>query len=95
LSQLETHINRINTKLQEVLKNYDALKKQHVQQVETIQVLTAEKKAHEQKIRLLEEQQYLLKSMAGKLDEKEKKSFEQALGKYIREIDKCIAMLSE
>lgn len=95
MSQLETHINRINTKLQEVLKNYDALKKQHVQQVETIQVLTAEKKAHEQKIRLLEEQQYLLKSMAGKLDEKEKKSFEQALGKYIREIDKCIAMLSE
>lgn len=95
MSQLETHINRINTKLQEVLKNYDALKKQHLQQVETIQVLTAEKKAQEQKIRLLEEQQYLLKSMAGKLDEKEKKSFEQALGKYIREIDKCIAMLSE
>ena len=95
MSQLETHINRINTKLQEVLKNYDALKKQHVQQVETIQALTAEKKAHEQKIRLLEEQQYLLKSMAGKLDEKGKKSFEQALGKYIREIDKCIAMLSE
>ncbi len=95
MSQLETHINRINNKLQEVLKNYDALKKQHAQQVETIQALTAEKKAHEQKIRLLEEQQYLLKSMAGKLDEKEKKSFEQALGKYIREIDKCIAMLSE
>ena len=95
MSQLETYINRINTKLQEVLKNYDALKKQHVQQVETIQALTAEKKAHEQKIRLLEEQQYLLKSMAGKLDEKGKKSFEQALGKYIREIDKCIAMLSE
>ena len=95
MSQLETHINRINNKLQEVLKNHDALKKLHLQQVETIQVLTAEKKAHEQKIRLLEEQQYLLKSMAGKLDEKEKKSFEQALGKYIREIDKCIAMLSE
>lgn len=95
MSQLETHINRINTKLQEVLKNHDALKKLHLQQVETIQVLTAEKKAHEQKIRLLEEQQYLLKSMAGKLEEKEKKSFEQALGKYIKEIDKCIAMLSE
>jgi hypothetical protein len=95
LSQLETHINRINNKLQEVLKNYDALKKQNVQQTETIQVLTAEKNVQTQKIRLLEEQQYLLKSMAGKLDEKEKKSFEQALGKYIREIDKCIAMLSE
>ena len=95
MSQLETHINRINNKLQEVLKNYDALKKQNVQQTETIQVLTAEKNVQTQKIRLLEEQQYLLKSMAGKLDEKEKKSFEQALGKYIREIDKCIAMLSE
>ena len=95
MSQLETHISRINNKLQEVLKNYDALKKQHVQQTETIQVLTAEKNVQTQKIRLLEEQQYLLKSMAGKLDEKEKKSFEQALGKYIREIDKCIAMLSE
>ena len=95
MSQLETHISRINNKLQEVLKNYDALKKQNVQQTETIQVLTAEKNVQTQKIRLLEEQQYLLKSMAGKLDEKEKKSFEQALGKYIREIDKCIAMLSE
>jgi cell division protein FtsB len=95
LSQLESHISRINNKLQEVLKNYDALKKQNVKQTETIQVLTAEKNAQAQKIRLLEEQQYLLKSMAGKLDEKEKKSFEQALGKYIREIDKCIAMLSE
>jgi len=95
LSQLETHISRINNKLQEVLKNYDALKKLNVKQTETIQVLTAEKNAQTQKIRLLEEQQYLLKSMAGKLDEKEKKSFEQALGKYIREIDKCIAMLSE
>jgi len=95
LSQLETHINRINNKLQEVLKNYEALKRQSLQQTETIQVLTAEKNVQTQKIRLLEEQQYLLKSMAGKLDEKEKKSFEQALGKYIREIDKCIAMLSE
>jgi len=95
LSQLETHISRINNKLQEVLKSYDALKKQNVQQTETIQALTAEKNVQTQKIRLLEEQQYLLKSMAGKLDEKEKKSFEQALGKYIREIDKCIAMLSE
>lgn len=95
MSQLETHISRINNKLQEVLKNYDALKKQNIQQTETIQVLTAEKNEQIQKIRLLEEQQYLLKSMAGKLDEKEKKSFEQALGKYIREIDKCIAMLSE
>jgi hypothetical protein len=95
LSQLETHITRINNKLQEVLKHYEVLKKQNVQQTETIQVLTAEKNAQIQKIRLLEEQQYFLKSIAGKLDEKEKKSFEQALGKYIREIDKCIAMLSE
>lgn len=95
MSQLETHITRINNKLQEVLKHYEVLKKQNVQQTETIQVLTAEKNAQIQKIRLLEEQQYLLKSIAGKLDEKEKKSFEQALGKYIREIDKCIAMLSE
>jgi cell division protein FtsB len=95
LSQLETHITRINNKLQEVLKHYEVLKKQNVQQTETIQVLTAEKNAQIQKIRLLEEQQYLLKSIARKLDEKEKKSFEQALGKYIREIDKCIAMLSE
>ncbi len=95
MSQLETHINSINSKLQEVLKRYDALKQQQVKQTEAIQVLTAEKNAQAQKIRVLEEQQYLLKSMAGKLDEKEKKSFEQALGKYIREIDKCIAMLSE
>jgi hypothetical protein len=47
------------------------------------------------KIRALEEQQYILKSAAGELNAVEKKAFEQTINKYIREIDKCIALLNE
>ena len=43
----------------------------------------------------LEEQQYILKSAAGELNNTDKKAFEQTISKYIKEIDKCIALLSE
>jgi ABC-type iron transport system FetAB ATPase subunit len=44
---------------------------------------------------LLEEQQLILKSSTGKMNEADKKAMEQVIGKYIKEIDKCIALLSE
>jgi len=43
----------------------------------------------------LEEQQYILKSAAGELNSADKKAFEQTISRYIKEIDKCIALLSE
>ena len=43
----------------------------------------------------MEEQVNLLKASSGQMDEPSKKAFEKQLNHYIREIDRCIAMLSQ
>jgi predicted transcriptional regulator len=95
LQELQTHITRIQTKLQHLVKKHVQLQKHSLQQQEIISKLTEEKELNQKKIKILEEQQLILKSAAGELSTTDKKAFEQAIGKYIREIDKCIALLSE
>jgi peptidoglycan hydrolase CwlO-like protein len=95
LEQIETHIARINTKLQDLLKKHASLQKQNQQQQELIAKLKEQQDSGEKKIKALEEQQYILKSAAGELNSTDKKAFEQTISRYIKEIDKCIALLSE
>ena len=95
MEKLESHIGRIQTKLLTLLKKHAVLQKEFAQQQETIVLLKQEKEETAKKIRALEEQQYILKSAAGDLNAVEKKAFEQTINKYIREIDKCIALLNE
>ncbi len=95
MEQIATHIARINTKLQDLLKKHASLQKQNQQQRELIAKLKEQQEAGEKKIKALEEQQYILKSAAGELNSTDKKAFEQTISRYIKEIDKCIALLSE
>ncbi|MEP7166005.1 MAG: hypothetical protein ABI741_14985 [Ferruginibacter sp.] len=92
---IEVHINRINSKLQELLKKHASLAKESEQQKKIIQKLEQENELRESKIKALEQQQYILKAAAGKMDEPDKKEFEQVINKYIREIDRCINLLNE
>ena len=55
----------------------------------------AQKEENEKKLKEMQEQQYILQSAAGNLNDTDKKAFEKIIGKYIKEIDKCIALLSE
>jgi peptidoglycan hydrolase CwlO-like protein len=95
LEQIATHIARINTKLQDLLKKHAGLQKQNQQQQELIANLKQQQEAATKKIKALEEQQFILKSAAGELNPTDKKAFEQTISRYIKEIDKCIALLSE
>lgn len=81
--------------MQELIKQYQSLQKLSIQQQETIQKLKTQEEVNQKKIRTLEEQQLILKSAAGELSTTDKKAFEQTINKYIKEIDKCIALLSE
>lgn len=94
MKQVEEHINRINSKLQELLKKVALLTKESEQQQKTIQKLQQENELKEGKINMLEQQQLILKSAAGKMEDADKKEFEQVINKYIREIDKCINLLN-
>ena len=91
----EKQIQRIQQKLQEIVKRYASMQKTVSEQSSTIQQLQQELEEKNRRIRILQEQQYVLKSAAGQLDAADKKAFEQTINKYIREIEKCIALLSE
>lgn len=95
MEKIDSHIARIQSKVQDLLKKHTDLQKLVSKQKETITALKQKEEEQQNKIRALEEQQHILKSAAGKLNETDKKAFEQTIGKYIREIDKCIALLSE
>ncbi len=95
MEQVQTHITRIQTKLQDLLKKHNNLVKESELQQKTIADLRLQQDDSEKRIRILQEQQYMLKAAAGNLNEPDKKAFEQSINKYIREIDKCIALLSE
>jgi ABC-type iron transport system FetAB ATPase subunit len=91
----ETDIKRIHSKLQQVLQQYAVLKKENARLQHKVQHLSSQQEQDQQLIYQLQQQVQLLKSAAGQMTESDKKSFEKQLSKYIKEIDKCIAMLGE
>ncbi|MEO5889009.1 MAG: hypothetical protein ABIQ31_02095 [Ferruginibacter sp.] len=95
MSVLEENIRRINNKLQQLLKQHQALLKENGQLKATINELKNHRENDITRIRELEQQAGILKSAAGKMNEADKKAFEKHIDQYIKEIDKCIGLLSE
>jgi regulator of replication initiation timing len=95
MSTAEQHLKRIQDKLQQVLKQYAALQKENSRLKEELgsaqqKALSQQKSADE-----LKQQVSILKVSAGDMSEADKKEFEKRINGYLKEIDKCIAMLSE
>ena len=95
MSVLEENIKRINDKLQQLLKSYRLLQKDNERQTRLIVELQGSKEKDAQHIVALQEQVNILKAAAGQMTETDKKAFEKNISQYIREIDKCIGLLSE
>ena len=95
MPELEQNIKRINDKLQLLLKNYSLLQKDNERQSKLILELQQQKEKDDQQLSTLKEQANILKAAAGQMNEEDKKAFEKNINQYIREIDKCISLLSE
>lgn len=92
---LEENIKRINSKVQQLLKSYLLVQKENVRQSNLITLLQKEKQKDAEQLITLKEQVAILKAAAGEMNETDKKAFEKNISQYIREIDKCINLLSE
>lgn len=92
---LEENIKRINSKVQQLLKSYLLVQKENVRQSNLITLLQKEKQKDAEQLITLKEQVAILKVAAGEMNETDKKAFEKNISQYIREIDKCINLLSE
>lgn len=94
MNDLEQTIIRINGKLQRLLKDYHQLQKESQRQTALIESLQKAKEANTAQINSLQEQVSILKAATGQMNEADKKVFEKTIGQYIKEIDKCIDLLS-
>jgi DNA repair exonuclease SbcCD ATPase subunit len=95
MTELESNIKRVNDKLSKLLKQYQQLQKDNERQSRLIKELEQIKDRHTQTIAELQEQAGILKASTGQMNAADKKNFEKHINQYIKEIDKCIGLLSE
>jgi chromosome segregation ATPase len=95
MSELQLNIKNINDKLQRLVRNYQQLLKDNERQSKLIRELQNEKTKNTEQINLMQQQLDILKASAGQMDMADKKAFEKNINQYIKEIDKCIGLLSE
>ena len=95
LVNMEQQLKRINTKLQQLLKQYRLLQKENEQLNKSLKENQDKEKLQQQAMEALNQQVMVLKSAAGQMSDADKKDFEKRINQYLREVDKCINFLSE
>ena len=92
---IDLHIKSIQPKLQLLLKKFALLGKENLQVKNENENYKLREKELVAKIETLEQQVNILKASTGKLEGDERIRFEKNINQYIRNLDKCIAMLNK
>jgi alanyl-tRNA synthetase len=92
---LEDNIRRVHVKLQQLLKQYLQLQKENSRLKKELETANALQVEDQETINQLRQQVAILKVAAGLMNEADKKAFDRQINQYIKEIDKCMVMLSE
>ena len=95
MSSTEQHLKRIQDKLQQLLKQYAAMQKENGRLTEEVRSAQQKISGQQKNVDELRQQVSILKVSTGELSEADKKEFEKRINAYLKEIDKCIAMLGE
>jgi chromosome segregation ATPase len=94
LSEISAHIKQVNAKLQLLLSQHSKLQQENEQQKKLIDSLQLSDTQQKEKLEALHQEQLILKASIDKMDEGEKKELEQKINGYLKNIDKCISLLS-
>ena len=95
MSDLQQHIKRIQDKLQQLLKQYQLVQKENEKLQVQLQLAKENEHSAQQRTEELLQQVAFLKAAKTGLNENEKKDFEKRINQQLKEIDKCISILSE
>lgn len=95
MSEAAVQLKRIQEKLQQLLKQHTALQKENAQLKEQLNQSKEQTLLQRQQIDQLKQQTEVLKLNAGEMNEADKKELEKRINGYLKEIDRCIAMLGE
>jgi len=92
---VEGQIGRIQDKLQQLLKQRDLLLKENGKLKEELRRLQENQTGDGKRLEQLQQQVEILGVTKAAMNEGERKELEKRLSLYIREIDRCIALLGE
>jgi poly-D-alanine transfer protein DltD len=95
MAAIENDIKRVYTKLQQLLKQYLLLQKEKEKLKEEIKQLQQNKELQLEQIEQFQIQVSLLKAASSQMNEPDKRVFEKRINQYLKDIDKCITLLSE
>ena len=95
MNPLQQHLQRINEKLQLLLKQYRAVQKENEKLKSALADSKKEQADNLRQIEALEQKVAVLKTATNNLDEDDKKELEKRINTYLKEIDRCIAVLGE
>ena len=95
MDNIETYIKSVNEKLQQLLKKHAAIKKENDNLKEEVKKLSQKEENYKTKLHELDEKVDILKASSGQMADADQKEFEKRINQYIKEIDKCIGLLSD
>ena len=95
MTELELQLKRIQDKLQLLMKQNTSLQKENAKLKAELDKSTHHLEKNHENAEALKQQVDILKITSGNWDETDKKEFEKRINAYIKEIDRCIALLSE
>jgi chromosome segregation ATPase len=95
MSELEEPIKNIEQKLKEVTRRYSALKRENLRLQAEVQRVNNIITQKEEELQQLRHQTDVLKSGIQNWQPEQRKLFVKRIDAYLKEIDKCIALLNE
>jgi len=91
----EQQLKKINEKVLLLVKKHEALKRENEKLKQDLLQSNNRHQTLIEQSEKLEQQTEILKLSKGEMNAVEKKAFEKRLNQYVKEIDRCIALLSE
>lgn len=93
--QEKEQLRRITEKLQQLLRSHELVSKENQKLRQELEELRTRQEEQLKKMSELEQSVAVLRTISGNMEETDKKALEKQLNQYIREIDRCIALLGE
>jgi chromosome segregation ATPase len=94
VSNTEQHLKRIQEKLQQLLKQFASVQKENFLLKEELKKNKKLLAGYEENLDTLKQQVEILKLGNSEMHESDRKQFEKRINSYLKEIDRCITMLS-
>ena len=95
MNTLDTQIKAINEKLQQLMKKSISLQKENEILGHELKVLKEKEKEYRSTIDIINQKVNILQAATGNMTEADQKELEKHINQYVKDIDKCIDMISE